>query len=38
MELIPKAEFSIVARASTAWIPELLGGSEDSGVMVFGTL
>ena len=24
MELVPKAEFSIVTRASKAWIPELI--------------
>ena len=30
MELVPKAEFSIVTRASKAWIPELIAaaGSE----------
>jgi hypothetical protein len=30
MELVPKAEFSIVTRANKAWIPELIAaaGSE----------
>jgi hypothetical protein len=27
MELIPKAEFSIVTRASKAWIPELIAAA-----------
>ena len=27
MELVPKAEFSIVTRASKAWIPELIAAA-----------
>jgi hypothetical protein len=27
MELVPKAEFSIVTRASKAWIPELINAA-----------
>jgi hypothetical protein len=28
MELVPKAEFSIVIRASKAWIPELIAAAD----------
>jgi hypothetical protein len=27
MELVPKAEFSIITRASKAWIPELIAAA-----------
>ena len=28
MELVPKAEFSIVTRANKAWIPELIAAAD----------
>ena len=41
MELVPKAEFSIVTRASQAWIPELItaaGPSKKIGFPEIGLL
>jgi hypothetical protein len=38
MELVPKAEFSIVTRASQAWIPELITAAGPEKDVTYGQI